>query len=550
MRMIERELKNDKDTLVVWFDAWKYEKEEYLAVIPFLRTVDITLENSDDESDFKTRRWNEVRKGIKNTFDAFANSVNINLGFSNYASANINLEKFMDILKSKGSVTVDGKRIYYYEHPTEDPANTLLNLRKEKPDARIVVFIDDLDRCFPEKAMELLESIKTFFDIDGIIYVIGMDPKSINSIVDQKYKSSEGSNNVITGLDYMEKIVQLPFQIPTWQQIDISNAITKLISKGLKDTKLLDDFLENRNKNLIIKAIESNPRQVKRFVNTVILATMIYGKPIPELICVQALNFRQEWRAFLDYITIDAVRQEFFSRYNDITNKEKLDDLIKKLQYEKKILSKDVEAAFSELFNQTSQDLRLFLNSGAKEILENIQQMEPYRRALDTVKISPTPTKDVRVGHFDGLYSNLVLKWAPINYQFIRLDSENNNYNLKKDLVVPVYLQYYKSNNGVDLESRWDTQNIRERLRGVEIEQLVPVVYYAVAETESHYYILYSFYHADDDTHPSDMEGCLVLLEKLEMSELLLGIITVAHYDLWRYPYKGNYDTKWRNYLQ
>jgi predicted KAP-like P-loop ATPase len=44
MRMIEQELKNDRDMLVVWFEAWKYEKEEYLAVIPFLRTVQ-TREN-------------------------------------------------------------------------------------------------------------------------------------------------------------------------------------------------------------------------------------------------------------------------------------------------------------------------------------------------------------------------------------------------------------------------------------------------------------------------------------------------------------------------
>ena len=90
------------------------------------------------------------------------------------------------------------------------------------------------------------------------------------------------------------------------------------------------------------------------------------------------------------------------------------------------------------------------------------------------------------------------------------------------------------------MESRWDTRRIREKLAEVEISQLTPVVYYAIAETESHYYILYSFYHADDDTHPNDMEGCLVLLEKLEKSELLLGIITVAHFDFWRYTYKNH----------
>lgn len=44
MKMIERKLGNHDDILVVWFDAWKYEKEKYLAVIPFIRTIKIELE--------------------------------------------------------------------------------------------------------------------------------------------------------------------------------------------------------------------------------------------------------------------------------------------------------------------------------------------------------------------------------------------------------------------------------------------------------------------------------------------------------------------------
>jgi predicted KAP-like P-loop ATPase len=44
MRMIEQEFDNEHDKekiLTVWFDAWSYEKEKYLAVIPFLRQVKI-----------------------------------------------------------------------------------------------------------------------------------------------------------------------------------------------------------------------------------------------------------------------------------------------------------------------------------------------------------------------------------------------------------------------------------------------------------------------------------------------------------------------------
>ena len=38
---------------------------------------------------------------------------------------------------------------------------------------RFVVFIDDLDRCLPDKALQVLESMKLFFDLDGFVFVVG-----------------------------------------------------------------------------------------------------------------------------------------------------------------------------------------------------------------------------------------------------------------------------------------------------------------------------------------------------------------------------------------
>jgi KAP family P-loop domain len=78
------------------------------------------------------------------------------------------------------------------------------------------------------------DSIKTFFDIEGIVYVIGMDSGSINSIIKEKY--GEGSD-VKKGLDYLQKIVQLPFRVPTWKEKDISRSIGKTISRGLEGSR-------------------------------------------------------------------------------------------------------------------------------------------------------------------------------------------------------------------------------------------------------------------------------------------------------------------------
>ena len=61
----------------------------------------------------------------------------------------------------------------------------------------------------------------------------------------------------------MQKIVQLPFQIPTWMEPDISKSIKKIITSGLKDTTLVAEFDNNETLNLIVNAVQLNPREVK-----------------------------------------------------------------------------------------------------------------------------------------------------------------------------------------------------------------------------------------------------------------------------------------------
>ncbi len=199
---------------------------------------------------------------------------------------------------------------------TEFLGKGLDEARKDDKSYRIVVFIDDLDRCTPDRALEVLESMKSFFDIEGIVYVIGMDSDTINSLVRKKY----GEESDIKGLDYLQKIVQLPFQIPTWIEQDITRFISHIISEDLQGSDLVEEF-EN-NKGLIKKGVELNPRQVKTFINTIILAKSVFDKPIKESIVVQALKFRREWNTFLELVKDDDKRVEILRHYKELKKEE------------------------------------------------------------------------------------------------------------------------------------------------------------------------------------------------------------------------------------
>ncbi len=417
--------KREKDILTVWFNAWKYENEKYLAVVPFLRTIKITLDNDKDSKTGKS--WDSVRVALENTFRAFTESTNISLGLGSYGSTQINLSKFTDVFRADGYAKVGGENVYYHKHVTDYLEDSLSKLRQNNSNSRIVVFIDDLDRCRPKQALEVLDSIKTFFDIEGIVYVVGMDSDSINSIIQEKYGNRDSDiKKAKNGLDYLQKIVQLPFQIPAWKENDISNYIDKIISKGLEGSYLIDEF--KNNKDLIVKAVEHNPREVKRFINNIVLAKSVITdekEPIDKLVVVQALIYRREWQKFLELITPSKARKKFLSQYvklkdklKDITNDEQLDSLGKDLSSGVQVAGSDQVASFKENLQiyreliKQGNNLMNFLEPAA-DILDRIEDIEKYRRAFDVIKIKATDLEDqednIHKIHFEHL-SNKALE--------------------------------------------------------------------------------------------------------------------------------------------
>jgi hypothetical protein len=164
---------------------------------------------------------------------------------------------------------------------------------------------------------------------------------------------------------------------------------------------------------LIAKAIEPNPRQVKRFINNIILAKAVFGEDIDydKLIVVKALNFRREWNKFLESISVDdKTRADFFKKHyipptrkgRSITNQDALKSYIKEQDGTNEPLSEEMINIFQELVKegnqrQASDSLRDFLNAGADEILRDINDMEKYRRALEATRLEEEAAAKKRI---------------------------------------------------------------------------------------------------------------------------------------------------------
>jgi hypothetical protein len=89
------------------------------------------------------------------------------------------------------------------------------------PKYPLVVMIDDLDRCLPEKALHVLEAMKLFLDVKGCIFILAADKEIVENAIQTKLKEYQlpvdrkfADSKQTFGQAYFEKLVHLPFSLP------------------------------------------------------------------------------------------------------------------------------------------------------------------------------------------------------------------------------------------------------------------------------------------------------------------------------------------------
>ncbi|HEU4328852.1 MAG TPA: P-loop NTPase fold protein [Roseiflexaceae bacterium] len=136
-------------------------------------------------------------------------------------------------------------------------------------DRRLVVFIDDLDRCLPEQAISVLEAIKAFLHIQGCVFVLGIDREIIERGIRVRYKefalagASAPGPFPVAERDYLEKIVQVPFRLPPLAP----QTVRRFLNSRLPSVGGLSAEESRQVADLMTAGLQRNPRKVKRSFN-------------------------------------------------------------------------------------------------------------------------------------------------------------------------------------------------------------------------------------------------------------------------------------------
>src|SRR5262249_28339938 len=165
MRLVEHKLSGHKNIATVWFNAWRYEQEEH-PIVPLVGTIVRELEKRDRPSRVH-KSFSSLTKALK----AFAYGVSVTPSVNVPGLAGVGTAvAFKDGAGRYEQLTKDTlvDRSLYYGAFTE------LDAVRLDDDIRIVVLIDDLDRCFPDRGVKLLESIKLALAQPGFIFILAV----------------------------------------------------------------------------------------------------------------------------------------------------------------------------------------------------------------------------------------------------------------------------------------------------------------------------------------------------------------------------------------
>ncbi|EIK44756.1 KAP P-loop domain protein [Cellvibrio sp. BR] len=244
---VRRKTEKNKKIITIWFDAWRYQNEK-VPVVALLHEMRHQIA-------MLPALYNATKKL---SFVALSGMLN---GFTKAANK-ITLEAIPSTEKIQ-KIGEEWERRNYAEEISINSIRLQLQdtikdlLPSDETSARVVVFIDDLDRCNPKSAKQLLEGLKIYLSIPRCVFVIGMNERVLVDLISREAYSDIGDSELSAG-HYLEKICSDIYRLPS--PSSPLNLFLQWIDEPTHRA-LLKDSLND------ISCLPQNPRRLKSLAN-------------------------------------------------------------------------------------------------------------------------------------------------------------------------------------------------------------------------------------------------------------------------------------------
>jgi predicted KAP-like P-loop ATPase len=321
LKMVSSKLSQNEDNLVLTFNGWLFEGYDDAKAALMETILDEISRRA--KLTVKAKRLILSLLGRVKWLRVLGTGLKMGAGFLAAGPAGLAVVSGMEIKDVVEKATesfehIEDQKIEDY-FAKEDQAKTLRRgirefrkefgeLLKETKIKTLVVIIDDLDRCLPDTIIETLEAIKLFLFVENSAFILGADERLIKYAVRRRFPELPGEK-VEVGRDYLEKLIQYPIRIPSLGRSEMETYIALLFLDSSKveadkieavhawctsaetiqsdrafgyatAKQILKEIPSELEEHLILSeqlapllatGLNGNPRQCKRFLNTLIL---------------------------------------------------------------------------------------------------------------------------------------------------------------------------------------------------------------------------------------------------------------------------------------
>ncbi len=254
---LEKKRRVKKKAIVVYFNPWNFSEQEKL-VTTFLHELAKSINHYDQSEDAK-RVGKELIAYSKLFTETLAIPIELAVSATPYGPLLLSFVKLIGkVFKNTGETT---KAWGELKEKTVEQFKESLSEKIRKLSRKIIVVIDDIDRLNNKEARQIFQLVKQNANFPSVIYILPFDRTKVAKILDE---------DSFPGKDYLEKIVQIPFDVPAVEQVRLDRFLFEKIDKLIKPfpQSIWDDKHWGNIYYSGLQKFFSSIRQIKRFINS------------------------------------------------------------------------------------------------------------------------------------------------------------------------------------------------------------------------------------------------------------------------------------------
>ncbi len=239
----------------VFFHAWEHEKDENLALSLCDALTEALPKTTNTEIIAAAKAF---MRGALTVFKSFASGVTMKMpaAFTGFGlDMEISGEKIIKAFNNE----LDGEKLSFFKSNEafkksfQKIEEIILKSSKAK---KLLVFVDDLDRCEPENVLNLITALKLFFTYGkNSVFFCGLDKEAVTKAVKTKYQ------DVVKAEEYLEKVFDISFNMPK------TYSLTKMLEPHFKGGKLSNEVAIATIEDFFKTIDFTTPRHIKKVLS-------------------------------------------------------------------------------------------------------------------------------------------------------------------------------------------------------------------------------------------------------------------------------------------